>query len=166
MNLNSEKVDKVDAIEQYLIDWKASLLPNIPVGDLLSRNPVVYKWKAPFRAWLLREAVCWRLQDLMVQSYALHQQGHGLGARILLRSGFETLAVLIYLNQLMEQVVNGTLKFHDFGTKTIQLLLGSKDQSTKHSSINILTILQKYNKKISWYRATIRYSVRKCASKL
>jgi len=80
---------------------------------------------------------------LMTQSYALHQQGHGLGARILLRSGLESLATLIYLNQLMRQVLDGKLSFHDFGERTVVLLLGSRDGSTEHRSINIMTILQK-----------------------
>lgn len=96
---------------------------------------------------MLREAVCWRLQDLLAQSYALHQQGHGLGARILLRSGFESLATLIYLNQLMQQVLGGTLSFHVFGKKTATLLLGSRDGSTKHQSLNIMTVLEKCDKR-------------------
>jgi hypothetical protein len=136
----------MNAVEQNLAKWKGALLSSIPVGGLLSRNPVAYKWKAPFRVWMLREAVFWRLHDLMTQSYALHQQGHGLGARILLRSSFESLAMLIYLNQLMQQVLDGKLSFHTFGQKTSALLLGSRDGSTEHQSINIVTILQKCDK--------------------
>jgi hypothetical protein len=137
----------MNAVEQNLANWKEALLSSIPVGGLLSRNPVAYKWKASFRVWMLREAVFWRLQDLMTQSYALHQQGYGLGARILLRSGFESLATLIYLNQLMQQVLDGKLNFHAFGKKTSVLLLGSRDGSTEHQSINIVTILQKCDKR-------------------
>lgn len=96
---------------------------------------------------MLREAVFWRLYELMTQSYALHRQEHGLGARILLRSGFESLATLIYLNQLMERVLDGNLGFHAFGEKTSVLLLGSRDGSTEHQSINIVTILQKCDKR-------------------
>ncbi len=96
---------------------------------------------------MLREAVFWRLHDLMTQSYALHQQGHGLGPRILLRSGFETLAILIYLNQLMRQVLDDQLNFHSFGRRTSVLLLGSRDGSTNHQSLNIVTILQKCDKR-------------------
>lgn len=122
-------------------------MSSIPVGGLVSRNPTVYKWKAPFRVWMLREAVFWRLHDLMTQSYALHQQQHGLGARILLRSGFESLATLIYLNQLMQQVLDCELSFHVFGERTSVLLLGSRDGSTPYQSINIVTILQKCDKR-------------------
>ncbi|MBA9031083.1 hypothetical protein [Rhizobium leguminosarum] len=95
---------------------------------------------------MLREAVFWRLHDLMTQSYALHQHRQGLGASILLRSGFESLATPIYLNQIMQQVLDGKLSFHAFGKKTSVLLLGSRDGSTEHQSINIMTILQKCDK--------------------
>jgi len=137
----------MNTVEQHLANWKQSLVSSISVGSLLSRNSVVYKWKAPFRVWMLREAVFWRLNDLMTQSYALHQQGHGLGARILLRSGFESLATLIYLNHLMQQVLDGKLNFHTFGNKTTTLLLGSRDGSTPHQSINIMTVLEKCDKR-------------------
>jgi hypothetical protein len=137
----------MNAVEQNLANWKESLLPSIPVGGLLSRNPVAYKWKAPFRVWMLREAVFWRLHDLMTQSYALHQQGHGLGARILLRSGFESLATLIYLNQLMQQVLDGKLNFHVFGDKTTTLLLGSRNNEHGPRSLNIVTVLEKCDKR-------------------
>lgn len=137
----------MNTIEQNLANWKRFLLSSIPVGGLLSRSPVAYKWKASFRIWMLREAVCWRLHDLMAQSYALHRLKHGLGARILLRSGFESLATLVYLNQLMLQVLDGKLTFHAFGERTSVLLLGSRDGSTAHQSINIMTILEKCDKR-------------------
>lgn len=136
----------MDTIEQNLSNWRASLMASIPVGGLLSRNPIAYKWKAPFRCWLLREAAFWRVTDLLTQSYALHQQGHSLGARILLRSCFETLATLIYLNQLIQQVLDSKLPFHCFARETSILLLGSRDGSTNHQSLSILTILRKCDK--------------------
>lgn len=137
----------MNAVEQNLAKWKEALLPSIPVGGLMSRNPAVYKWKAPFRVWMLREAVFWRLHDLMAQSYALHQQGHGLGACILLRSGFESLATLIYLNQLMQQVLDGKLNFGVFSDKTSTLLFGSRNNVHGPRSLNILTVLEKCDKR-------------------
>ncbi len=137
----------MNAVEQKLANWKKSLFPSIPVGGLLSRNVVAYKWKAPFRSLMLREAVFWRLHDLLTQSYALHQQGHGLGARILLRSAFESLATLIYLNHLMQQVLVGRLNFHLFSEKTAVLLLGSRNNERGHRSINIVTVLEKCDKR-------------------
>jgi hypothetical protein len=139
----------MNAIEQNLDNWKASLVPSIPIAGLLSRNPVAYKWKAPFRCWMLREALFWRVHDLMTQSYALHQLRHALGARILLRSGFESLATLIYLNQLTRNVLDGKLPFHDFAEKTSTLLLGSRNDTTGLKSINIVTVLEKCDKRYS-----------------
>lgn len=137
----------MDTIQENLANLKNSRMASIPISGLISRNPVAYKWKAPFRSWVLRETVFWRLHDLLVQSYLLHQHRHGLGARILLRSGFETLAVLIYLNQLMQQVLDEKLNFHLFGEKTTTLLLGSRDGSTMHKSLNIMTILERCDKR-------------------
>ncbi|MCX8477416.1 MAG: hypothetical protein MT490_16630 [Sphingomonas sp.] len=137
-----------DIVEQNLAIWKESLFSSIPVGGLLARNPVAHKWKATFRSMMLREAVCWRAQDLLAQSFALHEQGYGLGTRILIRSAFETLATLVYLNQLMQQVLDGRLNFHLFGDKTTKLLLGSRNGDREGPrSINILTVLEKCDKR-------------------
>lgn len=134
-------------LEKNLANWGGSLANKIPVAGLLARNPVAYKWKANFRVWMVRELTLWREHDLMVQSYALHQQGHGLGARILLRSAFETLATLIYLNLLMQQVLDGKLNFHVFGAKTATLLLGARNNDDMPDAINIVTVLGKCDKR-------------------
>lgn len=137
----------MDRVEEKLEAWKGSLLQSLPVGGLNARNPLAYKWKATLRAWTLREVVFWRLHDLLTQSFELYQHEKLLGARILLRSGFETLATLIVLNQLMRSVIDGSLDFHQFSAKTSVLLLGSRDGSTPHASINIATILDKCDKR-------------------
>jgi hypothetical protein len=124
----------MNAVEENLANWKRSLVPSIPVAGLLSRNPVAYKWKSLFRVWMLREAVFWRL-------------GHCLGARILLRSAFESLATLIYLNQLMQQVLDGKLNFHIFSEKTTVLMLGSRNNQHGPRSLNIVTVLKKCDKR-------------------
>ncbi len=137
----------MDDVEKILSDWRAGLTTTIPIGGLISRNPIAHRWKAPLRCFLLREAALWRFTDLLTQSHALHRQEHGLGARILLRSGLETLATLIYLNQLIQLVVDGELSFQLFSKKTSTLLLGSRDGSTNHQSLNIVTILTKCDKR-------------------
>jgi hypothetical protein len=136
----------MNIVEQALADWKNSLPATIELGGLYSRNSTAHKWKAPFRSLVLRESVFWRLQDLLTQSNVLHQLGHALGARILLRSGFETVATLIYLNQLTASVLDGTLNFHTFSEKTSVLLLGSRNGSTRHTARSILTVLEKCDK--------------------
>jgi hypothetical protein len=136
-----------EPIEQALNRFRDSLLKSFEIGGLWSRNETAHKWKAPFRSLLLREAVFWRLEDLLRQSWALHEQEYSLGARILLRSALETLAVLIYLNQLTDSVTAGTLNFHAFSDKTAVLLLGSRNDMTNHKSINIQTVLEKCDKR-------------------
>lgn len=113
----------------------------------MARNAVAHKWKAPYRSLVLREATFWRIHDLLTQSYELHTNHHALGARILLRSAFETLAVLIHLNQITEQVLNGRLNFHTFSKKTSLLLLGSRNKTTRHEAISIVTVLTKHCEK-------------------
>lgn len=137
----------MDAVQENLANWGHSLLDKIPVAGLLERNSVAYKWKATYRVWMVRELTFWREHDLMTQSYELHVLERGLGARILLRSGFETLATLTYLNLLMEQVLDGKLNFHVFCEKTAVLLLGARNNDVMPEAINILTVLGKCDKR-------------------
>lgn len=65
--------------------FKFALCKQADLGGLFATSATAYKWKAPWRALLLREAVAWRLQDLLEQSLELSRMGHILGARILLR---------------------------------------------------------------------------------
>jgi hypothetical protein len=127
--------------------WGKSLCPEIAVGGLLARSEVAQKWKAMFRSITLRETLLYRAHDLLMQSLNLHQQRHTLGARILLRSAFETTAVLIYLNQITHKVLKGELDFHEFGHKSARLLAGSKDGSTELDNVNIMTCLQHADKR-------------------
>lgn len=135
------------------MNWNSSLMASIPVSGLISRNSVAYKWKAPFRCWLLREAAFWRITDLLTQSYSLHQEGHCLGARILLRSAFETLATLIYLNHNLRQVVDEELNFHLFSQKTVSLALGSRNDSTDHVAVNVLKMIDRGDKRYPGLRS-------------
>lgn len=84
--------------------------------------------------------------DLLEQSFALHKLGHALGARILLRSAFETLAMLIYVNQQMAKVLEGAVDFHAFSEKTETLLLGSRNGSTPFKAVHINKVLDECDK--------------------
>lgn len=134
-------------IATTLAAWKSSLSREVDVGSLFTRNNTAHKWKAPWRGLLLRESVAWRMQDLLEQSHTLYIASQLLGARILLRSALETLAILIHLNQATRQVVAGTIDFHNYSEQTTRLLLGSRDKSTPHESVNILTVLSKADKR-------------------
>lgn len=134
---------EMDIISQGLKSLKDSLATSLDVGSVMARNAVAHKWKAPWRSILLREAVAWRTQDLLAQSHQLRSTGSLLGARILLRAAFETVAVLIYLNQSMHKVTAGKANYHEFSERTTALLLGSRNKSTAFESINIVGILKK-----------------------
>ena len=133
--------------QELLIRWKASLPTNVSVGGALAKNTIAYKWKAPYRSLVLRETLFWRTYDLLNRAQKLHDEKQTLGSRILLRSALETVAVLIHLNQLTSRVLDGSLDFHLFDDKTRKLLLGSRNGSTKHTSINVLSILEYCEKK-------------------
>lgn len=142
-------------LQTYLSELRQSLCKEIAVGGLFTRNPIVHKWKAPWRMLLLREAASWRLCELIQQSLDLSRAGSILGARILLRSAFETLALLIHSGQMMRSVAIGNVDYHEFALKASKLLLGSRDKSTEVESVNILTILKAAEKRYpgleSWY---------------
>ena len=121
--------------------WKSSLEHEVEAGRVIARSKIAHKWKATWRGLLLRESVSWRAQDLLEQSHSLFMSSYLLGARILMRSALETIAVLIHLNQATRKVIAGTTDFHGYSKQTTQLLLGSRDKSTPYDSINILTIL-------------------------
>ena len=131
---------------ELLRRWEASLPTTISVGGALAKNPTAYKWKAPYRSMVLRETLFWRTYDLLNQAQLLHEQKHTLGSRLLLRSALESVAVLAHLNQCTRAVFDGRSTFEEFELKTRVLLLGSRDQTTKHESLNVLTMLKHVDK--------------------
>lgn len=135
--------------ETILNQWQSTLCKEVALGALYSRNPTVHKWKMPHRCLVLRELVSWRVIDLLNQVLVLQKENGVLGARILLRSAIETLALLIYMNQKIESIVALGQGFHEFSKATSRLLLGSRNKTTSHDSINILTVLDKCEKKYS-----------------
>lgn len=137
----------MDEINLHLSRWQELLCEKISLAEVFARNPTAYKWKALHRSIRLREAVFWRVHDLLTQAHLLFEGGHILGARILIRSAIESIATLICLNALTKKVLAGTLNFHKFSYETSTLLLGSRDKSTKHNAVNILSILKQCEKK-------------------
>ncbi len=138
----------MDNVAKVLEVWNSSLCPKVELGALYSKNPTAHKWKATYRSLVLREFTFWRVVDLLNQMVFLFEAGHVLGARILLRSTIETLGILIYLNQKTIAVMDGEETFNKFSEITSQLMLGSKNDTTKHKAINVThTILEKWCEK-------------------
>lgn len=138
---------RIDQLDELIAGWRKSLCPHIELAGLISRNNTAHKWKATYRSIVLRELVCWRFTDLLAQAAHLIRSQHILGARILIRSAIETLAILIYLNQRTKAVLKGTTSFFDFANMTSRLMLGSRNATTRHEAINILSVLEKCEKR-------------------
>jgi hypothetical protein len=132
--------------KQILQRWKASLPARLTIAGCLAKNPTAYKWKAPYRLLVLREVLFWRTYDLLVQAQLLHEQMHTLGSRLLLRSALETVAVLAYSNHRTRAFLDQSITFEEFEISTRLLLLGSRDNTTKYSSVNVLTILERVDR--------------------
>lgn len=133
-------------IESIIAEWKSTRLDKIEIASLYSRNPKVHKWQAPFRSVVIRELVYWRLIDLLEQSLELSKLNYVLGARILLRSAFETVGILIFLNSKIESLVSGNMQYNDFENATLRLMLGSKREEKEVLPYNILSILDRSEK--------------------
>lgn len=131
-------------LKGILETWEPSLRKEVDLGELFSRNNIAHKWKATYRITVLRELVFWRMTDLLKQIIVLGDQQLLLGARILLRSMLETIAVLVYLNIKMKAVRERSLNFDEFQKMTTALMLGSRNDTTGFQSINIVTIITKH----------------------
>ena len=128
--------------------WSGALEGEVPIRGIIARHREAHTSTAPTRSLLIRTASAWRSHDLLTQALVLYDAGHLLGARILVRSAIESLAVLAYLNQQMRGIVAGTVPFHNFIDKTKTLALGSRNKSTEVEALNIMTILQKVEHRI------------------
>lgn len=144
---------QIEQLEKLIAGWQKSLCPHIELAALISRNNTAHKWKVTYRSIVLRELVLWRFTDQIAQATYLIRGRHFLGARILIRSSIETLAILIYLNQKTTAVIEGRENFFQFAEITSQLMLGSRNKTTKLESINILSVLEKCEKE---YPGTIK----------
>ena len=128
-------------IESIINEWKKTRLDKIEVASLYSRNPKVHKWKAPFRSLVIRELLYWRLIDLLEQSLELSKLKFVLGSRILLRSAFETVGVLIFLNSKIKSLVCGNMHYNDFENVTLRLMLGTRREDKEVTPYNIMSIV-------------------------
>ncbi len=133
----------IEAIETL----RQNLPRSLDHAALFARSEVAHKWKAPFRAAILKDALHWRLFDLAQQANQLNETKQILGARILTRCALETVGMFVYLNDQLDEVLSGKLDFHKFDAITRQLLLGKRLDAAKYKSINILTVLKKMDRR-------------------
>lgn len=77
----------------------------------------------------------------------LHTLEKALGARTLLRSAIETVAILIELDRHTEEVIAEKIDFKTFQQKVLNLMLQNRDEGTLYKATNIVTILEKCDRK-------------------
>ncbi|MDO8769455.1 MAG: hypothetical protein Q7K57_12275 [Burkholderiaceae bacterium] len=87
------------------------------------------------------------MHDLGQQILLLSDAGHYLGARILLRSAVETLALLVFLSYKVEQVIDGKLSYFEYDEFTSRALRGTRNDPTTPEAVSIMTALEKTGKK-------------------
>src|ERR1700744_6374686 len=117
------KEGSLSEVKEHVLRWRQSLPASMPIADLIARNPIAHRWKAPLRSLVLRETLHRRMVDLLEQTIILLDHRGILGARILLRCAIETIAVLVYTNQKMSALLEGSLTWVEFDSLTTKLLL-------------------------------------------
>lgn len=137
----------IDQLEYALNSYRENLCKEIDVGGLFARNNTAHKWKVTYRTIVLRELTSWRFVDLLSQAVILEKIGKHVGSRILIRASIETLSVMLYTIRKMENIVRTGDGFYQYSDKTTRLLIGSRNEHTKHEAINILDIVTVASKK-------------------
>jgi len=140
-------MSKSELLQIAIAQLKSSLPVEVNLAGLYTRNNVAHKWKVTYFTIVLRESICWRFTDLLEQSFNLGEMGFISGARIIARAVIETLATLIYLNNEIQSVLDKKISFYDLGKKLECILVGSRTNKDLPETINVLTIIQKAEKK-------------------
>ena len=128
-------------IKKVLETYKKSLRKKIDLASLLSRSKIAHKWKLTYRLIVLREAILWRIVDILTQAYNIGINGMIVGSRILVRSALETVCLIIYMNKKMQSVIEGKMSFDDFENITTRLLLGAKNVDELPDPVNIMKLI-------------------------
>jgi hypothetical protein len=87
------------------------------------------------------------MHDLGQQILLLSDARHYLGARILLRSAVETLALLTFLSNKIEQVISGKQSYFEYDEFTSRALRGTRNDTTTPAAVSIMTALEKTGQK-------------------
>lgn len=129
-------------IEKTLQNYKKSLSKKIDLASLLSRSKIAHKWKLTYRLIVLREAILWRIVDILTQAYNIGINGMIVGSRILVRSALETVCLIIYMNKKMRSVIEGKMSFDDFENITTRMLLGVKNIDKMPDPVNVMKLIE------------------------
>ncbi len=95
---------------------------------------------------LWKNALAYRLVDIADASLDLFESGRLVPGCILARSALETVAGLHMLNKRISEVREAE-QFVEFADFLAKAAFGSRDESSKHKALNVLTMVDHLNKK-------------------
>ncbi len=134
-------------IETRLDLIRKNLPESNSLAELISRNKKAHKFKLTFRLVTTKNAIEWRVVDLLSQAIRLYKSDMILPAIILVRSSMETVCLLSYINKMTHNVVNNRVSFHDFNVITERVFAGSKVEEELPDPINVITTIEKSDEK-------------------
>jgi len=107
--------------------------------------------KLPFKALSLRETLIHRIADLSDAAISLYKSSKIVPAIIMIRSVFETSAVLFWLFKKLKHV-SETSDLDDINDFLNKHLFGGRDENAPVESYNILTAIDHTDKEFENYR--------------
>jgi hypothetical protein len=107
--------------------------------------------KIPFKALDYREALIWRFEELARITCEMYERRELTVAMTLTRSCMEVVSVMWYLHNEIKNVVDSK-QIGMIDETLMELLIGSKNSSTKINAKNILTLVNKVTKQIPAFR--------------
>ena len=110
------------------------------------------KSKLPFKATSLREVLFHRVTELARVAVELFEAKRLVPAFVITRAVVETVAVLFWLHEKTEEFLkNQDIEAYD--DFLMRALVGSRDGTTRHESYNVLTAVDRLDKRFSGLRS-------------
>lgn len=134
-------------LDEKLKTIKGSLAEKVCVAHVFGANTTAGKWQAPYRSWVIREITLYRAYDLLRST--TEDSLSSISRKLLIRASIETIAMLIYLNTITQKVIDCKLDYFEFEESTIRLTLGSKTIEKFPVPINVSSLIDKMNDKIT-----------------
>jgi hypothetical protein len=133
----TERMNEVrDNVEVLASSLSARIDPRAVGGESLM----------PFKVLVRREALAWRFVDLSRGAVVNYKEKNLASTAVLTRAALETTAALYHLHARVKSVVDSGA-VGDIGTYLKRVLLGNKTMGNRRDPINVMTFVQKLDKK-------------------
>jgi hypothetical protein len=121
------------------------LKSNFP-KDVIARE-ITLTSKLPFKAVSIKRLLYYRLTELCGVAVNLFQKGNFTSAIIITRSALETLAIVFYVYEKIDQVVDSGI-LGDIDETMMRILFGCKNRSLPMEAINVLTAIEHLDRRL------------------